>query len=199
MSAAYKRYLPRSLFGRALIILLLPILLLQGVVAGLFVQRHYAGVTEQMAGAVALELIYAVEVVEEAETVEAARARLEALAEPLGLTLALDPSATVSPGVEARFLDVSGRALARKLTEVIDRPVHADLIGQGRAADVRIGASLGAIRALIPRKRVIASNPHILLVWMGATAALLTVVAVLFLRNQVRPIRQLAQAAESFG
>ena len=77
-------------------------------------------------------------------------------------------------GVGGGVRDVAGRAWARRRTEVIAGPGQGDLSGQGRAADVRIGASLGAIRALIPRKRVIASNPHILLVWMGATAALRT-------------------------
>ncbi|MEM6440605.1 MAG: ATP-binding protein [Pseudomonadota bacterium] len=199
MASPYKKFLPRSLFGRALMILLLPIVLLQLVVAGLFVQRHYAGVTEQMAGAVALELLYAVDVVEAAESVEAARAGLEALAAPLGLTLALDPDAQVTPGARARFLDVSGEALASTMRRVLDRPLSADLVSHAGAADLRIETARGALRALIPRKRVIASNPHILLVWMTATAALLTVVAVLFLRNQVRPIRHLAVAAEDFG
>ncbi len=199
MANLHKRYLPRSLYGRALVILLAPIVLLQLVVAGLFVQRHYAGVTEQMAGAVGLELRYAIEQVERAETVEDARARLEALARPLGLTLALDPGAEVDPGRRAPFYDVSGDALAATLEEVVDRAMSVDLESHEGAADVRIATELGALRALIPRKRTIASNPHILLVWMVATAVLLTVVAVLFLRNQVRPIRELAAASEAFG
>jgi two-component system osmolarity sensor histidine kinase EnvZ len=199
MASPYKRYLPRSLFGRALTILLAPIVLLQLVVAGLFVQRHYAGVTEQMAGAVGLELLYAVEQVERAEDVEAARAQLEALARPLGLTLALDPGAAVTPDRRAALYDVSGDALADTLERVVGRPMSVDLVSHEGAADVRVATELGALRALIPRKRTIASNPHILLVWMVATAVLLAVVAVLFLRNQVRPIRQLAAAAEAFG
>lgn len=199
MASPYKRFLPRSLYGRALLILLAPIVVLQLVIAALFVQRHYAGVTEQMAGAVALELIYAVEQVERAEGVEDARGRLERLARPLGLTLALDPGAEVTRGRATRFWDVSGRALADTLERVTGRALWVDLLSVEGAADVWVPTSVGALRAIIPRKRTIASNPHILLVWMVATAGLLTVVAVLFLRNQVRPIRQLAAAAEAFG
>jgi two-component system osmolarity sensor histidine kinase EnvZ len=199
MRKPFKRYLPRSLFGRALLIVLAPIALLQLVVAGLFIQRHYAGVTEQMAGAVAVELIYAVEAVEAAEDVEAARVRLERLARPLGLTLALDPGRAVPAERQRRFLDVSGNALAATLRARIDRPMAIDLTSYGGDVEVKIATEKGALRALIPRKRTIASNPHILLVWMVGAAILLAVVAVLFLRNQVRPIRQLAAAAEDFG
>ena len=199
MGRAYKRYLPRSLFGRALTILLAPIVLLQVVVAGLFIQNHYAGVTQQMAAAVALELNYAIETVETAPDVETARAGLETLARPLGLTLALDAGATVSPISAQLFYDVSGSALAERLRAEIKRPIAIDLLRYDRDVEVKIQTEKGVMRALIPRKRTIASNPHILLVWMVATAFLLAVVATLFLRNQVRPIRNLAAAAESFG
>ncbi len=199
MAKAYKKYLPRSLFGRALVILLAPIVLLQLVVAALFIQNHYAGVTQQMAGSVALELIYAVNAVETAETVEDARIRLENIARPLGMTLAIDAGATVSPDNAQRFYDVSGNALAERLREDIARPMSIDLVRYNRDVELKIQTGKGVLRALIPRKRTIASNPHILLVWMVGTAVLLTVVAVLFLRNQVRPIRALANAAEAFG
>ncbi|WP_339946980.1 ATP-binding protein [uncultured Albimonas sp.] len=199
MVRAYKKYLPRSLFGRALVILLAPIVLLQLVVAGLFIQNHYAGVTQQMAGSVALELIYAVNAVETAADVEGARIRLENIARPLGMTLALDPGVSVPEATAQNFYDVSGNALAERLRLDIARPMSIDLVRYNRDVEVKIQTAKGVLRALIPRKRTIASNPHILLVWMVATAVLLAVVAVLFLRNQVKPIRHLANAAEGFG
>lgn len=199
MAKPYKKYLPRSLFGRALLILLAPIVLLQLVVAGLFIKDHYAGVTQQMTSAVAQELIFAVEEVEGAPDVPSARALIERLAQPLGVTLALDPGAQLAPEAAQKIYEISGNALAATLRDQIDRPISVDLLGYGGDIEVRIETEKGILRALIPRRRVIASNPHILLVWMVATSLLLTVVAVLFLRNQVRPIRQLAVAAEGFG
>jgi two-component system osmolarity sensor histidine kinase EnvZ len=71
-----KKFLPKTLFGRALLILLLPILLLQAVVASMFVQRHYDAVTEQMAGSVARELSFAIARIETAATMAEARAAL---------------------------------------------------------------------------------------------------------------------------
>ncbi|SET40608.1 two-component system, OmpR family, osmolarity sensor histidine kinase EnvZ [Oceanicella actignis] len=199
MKALLKRYLPRSLFGRALMILVLPIVLLQLVVTGLFIQRHYAGVTEQMADAVALELNYIVETVESAPDDATARARLAELARPLNMRLELMDEAAIPSRSLRHFYDVSGDALSDTLRRRVTRPLTVDLVTDRRSADVRILTARGVLRAVIPRRRVIASNPHLLLVWMAVTASALVVVAVLFLRNQVRPIRQLAEAADSFG
>ena len=61
-----KRYMPKSLFGRALMILVLPIIILQAVVALVFIQRHYDGVTAQMAGSIAREINLAIDVTDSA-------------------------------------------------------------------------------------------------------------------------------------
>ncbi len=199
MKRFIKRYLPKSLFGRALLILLAPVLLLQAMVAVLFIQRHYAGVTEQMAGAVARELNYAVELVENGDDPDAINRTLAEYAIPLGFELKLEPGEFARTEALWRFYDVSGGALAQTLEERVIRPITVDLVTFDKLADVRIATSNGIIHAQIPRRRTIASNPHLLLVWTGGTAFLLVVVAVAFLRNQVRPIRQLAFAADSFG
>jgi two-component system osmolarity sensor histidine kinase EnvZ len=199
MMASLKRFLPQSLFGRALVILIAPIILLQIVVTGLFIQRHYAGVTEQMAGAVARELNYAAETVDAAPDIDTAQGLLTELARPLGLSLSLLPDETLSFKARLRFYDVSGEALATTLRNYVSRPMGLDLVSSDRVAVADIQTEKGVLRAVIPRKRTIASNPHLLLVWMAVTALALMLVAILFLRNQVRPIKVLAAAAEAFG
>ncbi|MFT7028612.1 MAG: two-component system osmolarity sensor histidine kinase EnvZ, partial [Paracoccaceae bacterium] len=134
MDISLKRYLPKSLFGRALMILIAPIVLLQIVVTGLFIQRHYAGVTEQMAGAVARELIYAVETVEAAPDAAAAQSMLDELARPLGLELSLLPNEAISLAARLRFYDVSGEALATTLRRYVSRPMGLDLVSSPRDA-----------------------------------------------------------------
>ncbi len=194
-----KHYLPRSLFSRALLILVIPIVAIQVVVTGLFIQRHYAGVTAQMTGAVALEILYAIDMVEQATDDAAANAELGRLAVPLGLFLSLAPGGRVSPDELRRFYDLSGNAVADTLQRRIDRPMTVDLLRDEKVIFVRVQTARGVLAAEIPRRRVIASNPHLLLVWMLGTSGVLTFIAILFLRNQVRPIKELAQAAEEFG
>jgi two-component system osmolarity sensor histidine kinase EnvZ len=199
LSQWLKRTLPRRLFARALLILVLPILALQAVVAVIFIQRHFAGVTRQMASAVAFEITYAVEQVEAAPDPTEAQARLDALAVPLGLFLLLEPGASLVPARERHFYDVSGSALAETFRVRIGRPQALDLVSEERVVYLRVQTAKGVLAAEIPRGRVSARNPHLLLVWMLVTSGVLTAIAMLFLRNQVRPIRELAAAAEAFG
>jgi len=194
-----KRYLPASLFGRALMILVVPILTLQVVVGVLFLQRHYDRVTAQMARAVASELTYAIRAVERAPSAAAAQEALDDMAYPFGFELGLEAGGTVEPTAVRAFYDVTGSVVAETLKEAIARPMALDFLSKRKHVDARIQTSKGVLRVLIRRGRLNASKPHLLLVWMIATGLGLTAVAALFLRNQVRPIRELARAASAFG
>jgi two-component system osmolarity sensor histidine kinase EnvZ len=195
----FKRYLPTSLFGRALLIVVLPVLLLQAVVAGLFIQRHFDGVTRQMAEAVARELVYAANAVDRAADLAEARRDLAALEAPLSIRFTLDPDAIVAPAEIRALYDLSGDALADTLEDQIDRPIALDLVSRPKQVVARLQTTKGELSALIDRRRMVASNPHQLLVVTGLASVALIAVAMLFLRNQVRPIRELAAAADAFG
>lgn len=191
--------MPKSLFQRALIILVLPIVLLQVIVALVFIQRHYDGVTAQMATSIAYELNYAISRVEgTADPVEARELLLE-MSGPLGLQMGLAEGEEVAPAAIRSRLDVTGSVIAETLEAEVHRPIAMDLVRLPKYVDARIATSRGVLRVLIPRRRVNAANPHLMLVWMTASAVLLTSIAIVFLRNQVRPIRELARAATAFG
>ena len=125
-----KRYLPKSLFGRALLILVLPMVLLQLVVALVFIQRHYDGVTAQMAGSIASELNFAIQQVNNAPDVEAARARLTEMSGPLGLEMGLDEAGTVEPAALRAAYDVTGGVISETLKDQVHRPVALGLAGK---------------------------------------------------------------------
>jgi two-component system, OmpR family, osmolarity sensor histidine kinase EnvZ len=194
-----KRYMPITLFGRALLILLLPIVLLQVVAAALFVQRHYDSVTEQMAGSIARELNFAIRTVEEAPDAESAKRALARMSGPLGFGLVLDEGARIEPSTQRALYDVTGGVIAETLRELVHRPMAVDLVSYDKHVDASVATSKGALRVLVPRRRMNASNPHQLLVWISVSTLVLTGIAIPFLRNQVRPIRELALAAQSFG
>jgi two-component system osmolarity sensor histidine kinase EnvZ len=191
--------LPRSLFGRSLAILLVPIVLLQLVVGLVFFQRHYQRVTEQLTGGVALILRYALDEVRRAPDDAAARAALAEMSDPLALSLRLEPGVAVTPGLRRDFFDASGGTLAETLRRGLTVPLDIDLATNGGVVTVTFPSDRGAVVAVIPRTRLSVSNPHQLLVLMITAAILLSTIAVMFLRNQVRPIRALAEAAEAFG
>lgn len=194
-----KSYMPRSLFGRSLLMILFPVVVLQLVVGFVFIQRHFAQITTQMASSVALELKYAADLLEEMDSVEEARAILISLERPFNIKLELELDETVSPEVRFYFYDVSGRALVASIRNGIERTIAIDLTKSNWTVEVKMQTARGVLYATVPRSRVSAANPHQLLIWMLLTAIIMTVISALFLRNQVRPIRRLAEASEAFG
>lgn len=195
----FKKYIPRSLFGQSLVIFVVPFLALQAVVTYVIIQRHYEGVTSQMALAVARELNFAVEMIEGSDDVEATQARLQELAAPLGMQLGLVEGEIVAPSAIRQFYDVSGGAVEEAFKTDVERPMALDLVSDNRVIEARVQTARGVLRALIPRDRMIASNPQVLLFWTFGTAAILMGIAVYFLRRQLTPVRALAAAADDFG
>lgn len=195
----FKKYLPRSLFGRTLLILAAPVVLVQAIVAVGVIQRHYSGVTEQMTSAIANEINYVVGVVEQAADAPAAAAEITRLAGPLDIRLALAPGETVGPEVLRAFYDVTGGAVEETLKAHVRRPLALDLVSDSRIITAQVQTDKGVLSAGVDRRRLTTANPHQIFVWMAASTVLLVSIAAVFLRNQVRPIRQLAAAADGFG
>ena len=189
--------MPRSLYGRAALILLVPILTLQLVVSVVFIQRHFEDVTEQMTRNVALELEYLLDQVNNAPNTRGAQAALDQLVQPLFFEATF-------PVTERRFnsrafYDLTGRVVMRVLNERLDGITAIDLASDDRDVRVQMMTVHGALEIMFDRRRVSASNPHQLLVLMVFTGLLMTIIAFVFLRNQLRPIKRLARAAEAFG
>lgn len=183
-----KRYLPRSLYGRAALILLVPIVTLQLVVSFAFIQRLYEDVTVQMAGNIALELDLLLQA-------QSPRDQLR-LADALELDL-FEPGARIENN--RYFYDLSGRALQRALHARYPNLTGVELVQDDKRVRLSLETDNGFLEVGFSRRRVSASNPHQLLVLMVLTGALMTLIAYQFLRNQLRPIRRLALAAEAFG
>ncbi len=171
------RWLPRSFYARAALILILPIVVLQLAVAVMFLQRHYEDVTIQMTSNMSREI---------------ALVRGDpALAEPLGIEWVPPPTR-----MRVRFWDLSARAMREQLRSDIPDMTAVDTETADKSVHLGFADGTGM---LFGRSRVSASNPHQLLVLMVGTALLMTVVSFLFMRGQIRPIRRLARAAEAFG
>ena len=193
----FRRWLPRGLYGRAALILLLPIAAIQLVVTVVFVQSHFEDVTRQMTRSLAPMLLYLVAEVEAAPDEVAARSRLADLAPRLDVEARLDPAAPVTPYRAA--YDLSGRVVAATLREEMGGVGPIDFGPRQRRVVFDVETRHGPLRVDFSRRRVSASNPHQLLVLMVAAGLVLGLVSTFFLRAQLRPVRRLAEAAEAFG
>lgn len=174
-----KRSLPRGIYGRAALILLVPIITIQLVVSIVFLQRHYEDVTRQMTATVIRDV------------------RLVQADPGLGAPLGILRQGAV-PLLDARlWYDFSGRIVMQELRGAFPDLGFVDL--SSNTKEVRFGLNVDSTAWVVERRRVSAANPHQFLVLVIFTTIVMTVVAILFLRNQVRPIRRLARAAEAFG
>lgn len=198
MPLRLKPFLPRGLFGRAALILVLPVVVIQMIVAATFIQRHFEGVTRQMSSGVAIEIRHLLDEVAATPDLPAAQARAAQLGAALELQVALPGS--VAPQADARGLwDWSGRVLIQTFRARLPELQVVDLLGNPRQVRAWFDTPQGRLQIVLDRRRVSASNPHQLLVLMVLASVLMTGVAFVFLRNQMTPIARLAKAAEAFG
>jgi two-component system osmolarity sensor histidine kinase EnvZ len=195
---ALKRLLPRGLFGRSLIIIVAPVVILQAVVTYAFFERHYDVVTSRMARNVAGDVAYLIKLQNTLPT-EAERSQVRDLAsKSLGYTIMFLPGeyvARAKPDTRSAL----DRAIARVLANQISEPTNFDTNRYPEYVDIRVQVSQGVLRLLVPLNKVTASNADIFILWMIVSSLVLLAVAIIFLRNQVKPIEHLALAAESFG
>ena len=190
---------PKGLYARALIIIIAPIVLLESVVAFAFMERHWNQVTRRLSEATARDMAAIVELYE-SYPFNDDYAHLIALANDkfaLALTV-MAPSnlPTVQP---KPFFDLLDRALSDEIRNYIKKPFWIDTVGQSRHVEIRVKLEQGVLRFRALRAQTYASNSHIFLLWMVGTSVVLLTIAILFLRNQIRPILRLAEAADAFG
>ena len=198
ISAWFKRILPRGLYGRAALILVLPIVTLQLVVSLAFLQRHFEGVARQRTRNIVYEIALIAEAADAAADADVASHDAVHLGQQLAMSISL-PAGPDAPAIDSRvFYDLSGRVIVATLHEAIPS-IGPIALGDLRRVLFTLPTRYGAMEIGFDRGRVSASNPHQLLVLMVFTGLLMTLIAFLFLRNQLRPIRRLARAAEAFG
>ena len=184
--------MPKRLYWRAAFILLFPVIFLQLIVSVVIIKRHFEGVTEQMTGTVASQIKLIATKVEAAE-IDAAIELSEALNMKL---LALESDKSIGLNSK-RFYDVSGIVVIRELYK-LKWVQNVDLLDDDYVT-VTLRLADMIFQLQFDRARVSASNPHQLIVNMVVFGAFFTLIAFMYLRNQLRPITHLAVAAEAFG
>jgi two-component system, OmpR family, osmolarity sensor histidine kinase EnvZ len=194
-----KRIMPTGLYARALLIIIVPMVVLQSVVAFVFMERHYNQVTQRMSAGVVQDIATLIEIYK-VYPQEANYAQLRRIGqETLGLVVDFLPASELPPPRPKPFFSLVDQALSEEVRKRVGRPFWIDTVGRSSLLEVRIKLDNAVLRVFAPRSAAHVSNSHIFLVWMVGTSLVLIIVAVLFLRNQIRPILRLADAAESFG
>lgn len=190
--------MPKGLYARALIIIIAPIVVLEGVIAFVFMERHWQNVTRRLSETTARDIAALIDVYDGSkpdkydEIIRIARDRLN-------LSMQILPPGDLPEPRQKPFFDLLDRALSREISRQVQRPFWIDTVGQSRHVEIRVQHADSILRFLAVRTQTYASNSHIFLLWMVGSSVILLAVAILFLRNQIRPILRLAEAADAFG
>ncbi len=194
-----KGLMPKGLYARALLIIIVPMVVLQSVVAFMFMERHYFLVTQRLSAGVVQDIATLIEVAKILPP-DAGQAQIRRIAqEKLGLVVDFLPVNELPPPGPKPFFSLVDQALSEEIRKLVGRPFWIDTVGRSALVEIRIKLDSAVMRVFAPRSIAYVSNSHIFLGWMVGTSLVLITVAVLFLRNQIRPILRLADAAESFG
>lgn len=195
----FSAWIPKGLYGRSLIIIIAPMVLLQSVVAFVFMERHWQMVTERLSTAVVRDISAIIDLLEtypqETDYENIIRIAQQRLALNISI-LPPDPLPAPSP---KPFFSILDYFLSEEITRQINRPFWIDTVGDSDLVEIRVKLENHVLRVFAKRSQAYASNTGIFLTWMVGTALVLLTIAIFFLRNQIKPIQQLAEAAESFG
>jgi two-component system, OmpR family, osmolarity sensor histidine kinase EnvZ len=194
-----KAVLPKGLYARALLIIIVPMVVLQTVVALLFVERQSSLVTFYLSSAVTQDIATLIDVYKTYPQ-DADRAQLRRIAQDrLGLVVDFLPVTELPPPGPKPFFSQLDEALSDEIRKQIGLPFWIDTVGRSSILEIRIKLNDTIMRVFARRAEAHDANSWMFLAWMVATSLVVLTIAILFLRNQIRPIVRLADAAEAFG
>ncbi len=195
-----KPLLPRSLLWRAILILVIPIIFVQVVVVFVFIERLFGDVSRQLTSNTAMELDYILAAANRSADAGEASAELAQRTVPFGVDFEFLPEAQAQQERDRKHLfDLSGKYVTATLYDEIEKLVAVDLTSQDGRVRIVVETVPGYLALTFSRRQASAGNPHQVLVAMALASVLMTSIAILFLKNQVRPITRLAKASEAFG
>jgi len=192
-----KRMLPRTMFGRSLLIVVMPLILLQAIATWVFYDRHWAAVSWRLSAAVAGDIGLLADALKLADSPGATARLLERAKAQTDLDVTMARTGTLPP-----ISPATGRLVEDQLSQAIqgrlNHPFRIDLLEDG-GAEIKVQLSDGVLSVGVPRNRLYSSTTYIFVMWMLGSSLVLLAVATVFLRNQVKSLRRLAEAADSFG
>jgi two-component system osmolarity sensor histidine kinase EnvZ len=195
----FKRLLPKSLYGRVALIVILPIFLMQSVITYVFFDRHWDLVTANQSANVAGQIALLTRLYEEAQSDDARAVVIKQALEDLDISTRFQPKKALPQRNKLSPFNLYNATLDRQLSEELGRDFWFDTKSWPVYVEIRVQSGDGYLVFLPLRDRVFATTGPVFLLWLIGTSLLLGAIAIVFLRNQVRSILRLASAAEAFG
>ncbi len=194
-----KNFLPKSLLGRALLIIVMPLIILQLVSATIFYETHWAKVSRKLAHGLVGDIATLVELLRLDNTDRSLKSIQSLASQNMGLSVRLKKNQILSNVAEAEQIWNIEDSFVKVLRSSLQRPFNIKESTIEKHILVNIQLSEGVLQVEFARKRLFSSTTYVFVLWMVGTSMILFGLATIFMRNQVKPIRRLAIAAEDFG
>ena len=197
-----RRLVPRGLLGRALLIILVPLVVLQAIALQLFYGSHLDVISRRLAAGVAGDVAMVVGLLERETEAEDRTWIFREAAWRLDLSLAYEAGARLAQtGMRPASMPLLPleEDLAAAMQERVRLPFDADWQTDPRSVIIRVQMDDGVLHVEVVRKRLFSGTIYLFVIWLVGSSLLLFLVAGIFMRNQVRALRKISAAAEAFG
>ena len=191
--------MPKGLYTRSLLIVILPMVILQIVITYVFMERHWQLVTHQLSTALVQDIAAIIDIHNSYPQDKNNDTLARIAQERMNINIEFMPKGPLPPPLPKPFFSIVDAALSNEIRRQIARPFWLDTVGRSNLIEIRILLDNSILRVVAYRSAAYASNSYIFLLWMVGTSCVLIVVALAFLRNQIRPILRLVTVAEAFG
>ena len=195
----FKRMLPRSLYGRSLLILILPLVLAQSIATWIFYDRHWETVARRLSTSVAADIALTLDSLTSATTENGRNAIFRTAADDTEVNYSFHAGAHVPTGVPQTDGSRIEETLARAVTERVGLPFVISGEDGDRNILVSVQTDDGVVLAVVPRDRLFTPTTYIFIMWMVGSSLVLFAIASVFMRNQIKSLRRLAVAVDDFG
>jgi two-component system osmolarity sensor histidine kinase EnvZ len=194
-----RNFTPRGLFARSMLIVVLPIALIQIAISYLFFDEHWQEASRRLSDGIAGNVAFFVALHEQDSDPEKLAQTAETAWRTSRMSFALRPDDSLPTSQRRSVFAALDRTLARSLNNSLDKPFWFDTTRYPDFIDIRVQLDSGVLRALAYRERTFVTNGHIFLLWSIGATALITLIALAFLKNQIKPILRLTEAADAIG
>ncbi len=192
-------WLPKGLYARTILIIAMPLILLQTILLFVFMERHWDNITRRLSAATARDVAAIIEIYNRYPQDKDHQKLIDIARNKMSLSFQVLPKSKLPKKTARPFYSILDRRLTKELRRRINRPIWVDTVGQSKFVEIRVALEKSTLKFLAYRNHTYASNSHIFVLWMIGSSTVLLGIALLFLRNQIRPILKLSEAAESFG
>jgi len=203
MKELRRKVFPRSLYGRSLMIIIIPILLIQMIVAYIFIHRPWDTMVDKISFSLASEIDMLTREIKIADNKNALDNSIIQSAKSLGISISIDRNIN-NQNISNKPLGVTWNNVKEKFEKFLKIKIIEDFIitpyPKKKKFEVAVFLEDGrVIRYMCPQRRLTSPTTYIFILWLLGSSIILMGVAVIFMRNQIRPIRRLAVVAEKLG